>query len=211
VCCSPGDAPWPHVLGENSKAGRCIAIFSSVCVAVCAIVCAAVHAALCAAVSVVVCMRNFWPFGIAFILLCTMVSIKVPALAKRKVAVRALEHLLMKYKQDTKSDAFDTITTPGGGETLNMLPLEDLIGLRHHDWMCKRTIAHLSADKTVAATLKDLTSNTKGKGGQVYFSTYCRVCCSVCCSLGCSVCCSVCCSVYWSVEVQAIHFPIANQ
>jgi len=62
-----------------------------------------------------------------------MVSIKVPALAKRKVAVRALEHLLMKYKQDTKSDAFDTITTPGGGETLNMLPLEDLIGLRHHD------------------------------------------------------------------------------
>jgi len=103
-----------------------------------------------------------WPFGIPFILLRTLLSFKVPALAKRKVTVRAVEHLLMKYKQDTKSDALDTITTPGGGETLNMLTLEDLIGLRQHDWLCKRIVAHLPADKTVAATLKELTSTTGG-------------------------------------------------
>jgi len=103
-----------------------------------------------------------WPFGIPFILLCTMVYYKVPALAKRKVTVRAVEHLLIKYKQDTKSDAFDTITTHGGGETLRMLTLEDLIGLRQHDWMCKRNVAHLPADKANAATCKDLTSTTKG-------------------------------------------------
>jgi len=94
-----------------------------------------------------------WPIGTPLVLLFAMIYYNVPALAKKKVCARAVEHLAIRCKQDNKTVTFSTAAP------LDTRTLEDLILLRQHHWTCQTT--------TVLEPLVDTQYPAKMEGGAV--------------------------------------------
>jgi len=98
-----------------------------------------------------------WPIGTPFILLFATIYYKVPALAKKKVCARAVEHLAVRCKQDNHTTTFST-TAP-----LDTRTLQDLILLRQHHWTQTTTALQPLVDTHTQCTAKlegDVASKT---------------------------------------------------